>query len=53
MRLGRCSIYEAGRALGLDHEMIKTKCQAGPMCFMDAMAKQLNPKLTYRVAPEG
>ena len=49
IRPGRCSIYEAAQALGLDHETIETLCRAGPIRFMDAMAKQLNPNLSYRL----
>jgi len=46
---GRCPIYEAARTLGMDAKTIETGCRAGPMRFMDAVAKQLNPSLNLRV----
>ena len=47
--VGRCPIYESGRMLGLDHAIIEGNCQASSICMMDAMTKQLNPKLSYRL----
>jgi len=43
---GRCSIYEAAQMLGMDAKSI---CRAGPLRFMDAVAKQLNPNLSWQV----
>ncbi|MFB0563935.1 MAG: L-2-amino-thiazoline-4-carboxylic acid hydrolase [Candidatus Lokiarchaeia archaeon] len=43
-RGGRCPIYEAARIMGVDPE---TLCRKGSMVFMDAVAKQLNPNLSY------
>jgi hypothetical protein len=49
VRNGRCPIYEAAQTLGMDAKTIETSCRAGPMRFMDAAAKQLNPNLSLRV----
>ena len=49
VRNGRCPIYEAAQTLGMDANAIETGCRAGPMTFMDAVAKQLNPNLNLRV----
>jgi hypothetical protein len=49
VRNGRCPIYEAARMVGMDANAIETGCRAGPMRFMDAAVKQLNPNLNLRV----
>ncbi len=43
-RGGRCPIFEAAQIMGMDAE---TLCRRGSMVFMDAVAKQLNPNLSY------
>ena len=45
--VGRCPIYEAAQALGMEHEEIETLCRAGSIPYMDALIKQLNPDLDY------
>jgi len=49
VRNGRCPIYEAAWMLGMDARTIETGCRAGPMKFMYAVVKQLNPNLNLRV----
>jgi serine/threonine-protein kinase len=46
---GRCPIYEAGRALGMDHSAIEPLCRARILPRMDRAAKELNPRLRYRL----
>jgi hypothetical protein len=48
-RVGRCPVYEAARALGMDDETIEASCRAGPVRFMDAIAKELNADLSYEL----
>jgi len=48
-RCGRCPIYEAGQMMGMDAETIENQCRMGPFKYMDAMVKQLNPKLSYQL----
>jgi hypothetical protein len=49
LKPGRCPIYEAGLAVGLDGATIEAMCRDGPIKFMAAAAKQLNPNLEYRL----
>ena len=46
---GKCPIYEAAQAMGIDHAAIEQMCRNGPGRFMDTAAKQLNPGLSYRL----
>jgi hypothetical protein len=48
-KVGRCPVYEAAQALGMDAEAIEASCRAGSIRFMEAMAKQLNPNLSYQL----
>ena len=48
-KIGRCSVYEAALALGLEAKTIESMCRAGPEKMMGAVAKQLNPDLRYQV----
>jgi hypothetical protein len=48
-KVGKCPVYESAQALGMDAEAIEASCRAGPIRFMDAIAKQLNPNLSYRL----
>lgn len=52
-----CPIYEAAKAMGMDHDMIEGLCRSGPAKFMAAAAEQLNPGLEYqlkfRSTPDG
>ncbi|MCJ7548928.1 MAG: L-2-amino-thiazoline-4-carboxylic acid hydrolase [Anaerolineae bacterium] len=49
IEVGPCPIHEAAKAVGWEHDMIAASCNAGSMHFLDAAAKQLNPKLTWRL----
>jgi len=44
-----CPVYQAARQIGLDRETIKTLCHAGPLRYMDALVKELNSRLSYRL----
>jgi len=47
--VGRCPVYEAAQELGMDAEAIEADCRAGSIRFMEAMAKELNPNLSYQL----
>ncbi len=58
LNVGRCPVYEAALAAGMDAEAVEASCRLGAVGFMDAMAKALNPELSYRLqqfrsSPEG
>ena len=42
-KVTKCPIYEAAQMMGVDAETIENLCRSGPIRFMDAMTKQLNP----------
>jgi hypothetical protein len=44
-----CSVYEGWRMAGLDDTTLETMCRAGSVRFMDAVVKQLNPRLSYEI----
>lgn len=48
-KMGRCPVYEAAQMLGMDAKTIETGCRAASIRFMDAVAKQLNPSLSFRL----
>jgi hypothetical protein len=48
-KVGRCPIYEAAQALGMDTKAIEANCRASSISFMEAMAKELNPNLSYQL----
>ena len=48
-KVGKCPIYEAAQMMGVDAETIETLCRSGPVKFMDAMTKQLNPNFSYQL----
>lgn len=48
-KVGRCPVYEAADMLGMDNNAIEAGCRAGAITFMDSAAKQLNPKLSYKL----
>jgi hypothetical protein len=48
-RIRRCPIYESARALGMEGSTIEAICRAGAVGYMNAMARQLNPKLRFRL----
>jgi hypothetical protein len=47
IEVGRCPIYEAAEALGMEHAAIEALCRAGSIPYMDALIKQFNPDLAY------
>jgi hypothetical protein len=49
-KVGRCPIYEAAEALGMDGASIEAMCRASSLRYMDTMVKQLNPHLSYRLS---
>jgi hypothetical protein len=48
-KVGRCPLYEAAEALGMDNASIEGLCRAGAIQFMDSLVKQLNPALSYQL----
>jgi hypothetical protein len=48
-KVSKCPIYEAAQMMGVDTETIETLCRNGPVRFMDAMTKQLNPNFSYQL----
>ena len=43
-------VREAAQALGVDAEATEASCRASSIRFVEAMAKQLNPNLSYQLA---
>lgn len=48
-KFGKCPVYEAAKEIGLDDQTIEAMCRAGSLRFLDEVAKQLNPELSYRL----
>ena len=48
-KVGRCPLYEAAEALGMDNASIEALCHSGALRFMDTLAKQLNPAFSYQL----
>ena len=48
--IGKCPIHEACQMAGMDSESIEALCRATSIESMDAMVKELNPNLSYRLA---
>lgn len=48
-KVGRCPLYEAAEALGMDNASIESLCRSGAIQFMDSLVKQLNPALSYQL----
>lgn len=46
---GKCPVYEAGKAVGMEDEEIEELCRASSLPFLDSVVKQLNPNLCYLV----
>jgi serine/threonine-protein kinase len=46
-KTGRCPIYVAGRALGLDHSAIEALCRTRILPRIDRAAKELDPRLRW------
>jgi len=49
VRCLRCPVYEANQMVGIDTEAMETQCRASSIKYMDAMVKQLNPNLSYKL----
>ena len=49
IKSGRCPLYEAAQALGMDAKSIEAGCRAGSNRFDDVLVKQLNPGLSFRL----
>jgi hypothetical protein len=49
IKVGRCPIYEAAEALGLEQDAIEALCRTGSIPYMDAIVKQFNPDLAYEL----
>jgi hypothetical protein len=49
IRVGRCPLYEAGQAVGMDITTIEALCKTGAVRYMDTMVKQFNPALSYQL----
>jgi serine/threonine-protein kinase len=49
LKPGRCPIYEAGRALGMEHSAIEAWCRTRPLRVVDQAVRELNPRLRYRL----
>ncbi len=48
-KVGRCPVYEAAQTVGMNSKDIEATCRAGAINFMDAVTKQLNPNLSYKL----
>lgn len=48
-KVSKCPIYEAAQMMGVEPETIEALCRSGPVRFMDAMTKQLNPNFSYQL----
>ena len=49
VRAGRCAVFEAAQALGIDAKNVEAVCKAGGNRFDDMLVKQLNPSLSFRL----
>jgi len=49
-RCPQCSFYEGCQMAGLNDKTREIMCRAGSLRFMDAIVKQLNPRLSYQLA---
>ncbi|KPL70771.1 hypothetical protein ADN00_18010 [Ornatilinea apprima] len=49
LKTGRCPIYKATQAVGMDNEGIEVECQANAIYYKDVMLKQWDPNLSYRL----
>lgn len=46
---GKCPVYEAGHAVGMDDALIEKICRASSLKFLDNAVQAFNPKLCYKV----
>jgi hypothetical protein len=49
VRCGRCPVYDAAAALGMDGATIEAGCRASAIGYMDALAAELNPRARYEL----
>ncbi len=49
VKCARCPNYEAACELGMDHPTIERWCRVGSIRSVEAMIKQLNPDLSFRL----
>jgi len=49
VKAGKCSLYAAAQTMGMDAKTIEGMCHASPLRFMDTVAKQLNPNLSWQL----
>ncbi len=49
IRSGRCAVFEAAQALGIDAKTVEAICRAGGNRFDDSLVKQLNPSLSFQL----
>jgi hypothetical protein len=49
-KVGRCPLYEAAQAVGMDGAALEDICRASALRYMDTMVKQWNPHLSYRLS---
>jgi len=49
-RCSQCSLYEGWQMAGLDDKTRETMCRTGSLRFMDAVVKQLSPRLSYQLS---
>ena len=47
--VGKCPVFESAQALGMELKDIESTCRASAIQFMDSIAKQLNPNLSYQL----
>jgi hypothetical protein len=47
---GQCPVYDGAQVAGLDSGTIEAQCRDCSIGYMDALVKQLNPNLTYRLS---
>ena len=47
---GKCSVYAGAMEAGIDERTRETICRDCSVKYMDSMVKQLNPRLSFRLA---
>ncbi len=48
-KIGKCPVFESAQTLGMDVKDIEATCRASAIQFMDSIAKELNPNLSYQL----
>ena len=44
-----CPVYNGAYRAGMDQGSIEAQCRTAPIAYMDALVKELNPNLNYRL----